>query len=315
MRMQSLAAVSLRHIHCFIEVARTGSTQEAARRLSVTQSAASRRLADLETVLGVDLFSRAHRRLVLTDAGTLFLRYAEAATLTLRRGVDAVTGQDAAAGPVVSVGALPTAAGTLVPAAAARLRAVAPHAVLRVETGAGRWLLGDLRAGQLDLIVGRMPEPERMQGLRFEHLYSDRLAFVVRAGHPLAGHDATAVADILAYPTIVPPEAAVIRPLVEAFLVSQGLGWPADRIESTSVAFSASHLVASDAVWIISRGVALPRVRQGDLAFLPVDTKATLGSIGITLRDDADFSPEVLLFVDALKAAAAASPDHRDGRS
>lgn len=303
--MRNIPPVSLRHIQCFIEIARCGSLQEAARRLSITQPAASRRLKDLETLLGVTLFTRAHRRLALTDAGVLFLRYAEAASVTLRQGVEAVTGQGVAVRPVVSLGALPSVAGTLVPAAAARLQTVAPHAVLRVETGASRWLLGDLRAGHLDVIVGRMPEPERMHGLRFAHLYSDRLAFVVRRGHPLAGAAGAALEEILTYPAIVPPDAAVIRPLVEGFLLSHGLGWPEDRTESTSVAFSTSHLMASDAVWIISRGVALPAVQRGELAFLPVDTTTTLGSIGITLREDAELSPEARLLVDALTAEAA----------
>ncbi|WP_119166131.1 pca operon transcription factor PcaQ [Algihabitans albus] len=301
--MKQLPAVSLRHIQCFTEVARCGSVQEAARRLSITQPAASRRLKDLETLLDVALFDRTHRSLALTDAGRVFLRYAEAASLTLRKGVDALTGQEGVSRPLVSLGALPTAAGTLVPAAAARLRTVAPHVLLRVETGASRWLLGDLRAGHLDLIVGRMPEPERMRGLTFTHLYSDRLGFVVRAEHPLAKTEDARLPDVLAYPVIVPPETAVIRRPVEAFLLSHGLAWPEDRIESTSVAFCASHLVASDAVWIISRGVALPRVQRGDLAFLPVDTAATLGSIGITTRDKAELSPEAGLLVDALKAA------------
>lgn len=305
--MKQHPAISLRHIHCFTEVARCGSVQEAAQRLSITQSAASRRLKDLETLLGVVLFERAHRRLTPTDAGLLFLRYAEAASLTLRKGVDALTGQEGVGRPLVSLGALPTAAGTLVPAAAARLRTLAPHVLVRVETGASRWLLGELRAGQLDLIVGRMPEPERMRGLSFAYLYSDRLAFVVRAGHPLTGSSNAPLAEVLAYPVIVPPEAAVIRRLVETFLLSQGLAWPEDRIESTSVAFCASYLAVSDAVWIISRGVALPRVRRGDLAFLPVDTSATLGSIGITMRDKAELSPEAGLLLDALKAEAAAS--------
>lgn len=296
---------SQRQLACFIEVARAGSIQEAARRLAITQPAASRRLRDLEAVLGVALFARAHRKLILTEAGAVFLRYAEAAGLTLRQGVEAVTGSAGAARPVVAIGALPTAAGTLVPAAAARLRAMAPHTLIRVETGASRLLLGELRAGRLDLIVGRMPEPERMRGLTFEHLYSDRLAFVARAGHPLAGQAAPGLDAVLAHPLILPPDTAVIRPLAEAFLLARGAGWPDAAVETTSVAVAASYLAESDAVWVISQGVARPRVTAGELTFLAVNTAATLGSIGITLRAEGDARPETRLAIDALKAAAA----------
>ena len=48
-------------------------------------------------------------------------------------------------------------------------------------------LLEQLRLGELDLVVGRLAAPEKMTGFFFEHLYSEQVLFVVRAGHPLLG--------------------------------------------------------------------------------------------------------------------------------
>lgn len=69
----------------FTACARTGATTRAAEELNLTQSAVSRSLATLEDRLGVRLFHRVRRRLVLSDAGRAFLREAEPLLADLRR--------------------------------------------------------------------------------------------------------------------------------------------------------------------------------------------------------------------------------------
>lgn len=67
----------IEEIETFIEIARAGSISGAARSLRIAKSAVSRRLADLEARLGVQLFARTTRRLSLTDSGARFLKRAE----------------------------------------------------------------------------------------------------------------------------------------------------------------------------------------------------------------------------------------------
>jgi len=295
-------AVTLRHIQCFVEVARCGTVTEAARRLNISQPAASRRLSELETLLDIKLFRRQNRKLMLNDEGRLFLRYAQTADVTLKQGLDALAGLEGAILPTVSVGALPTVAGTLIPKSVQEFRRSAPGVIVRVETGASKTLLKNLRSGDLDMVVGRMPVPDLMRGLHFEHLYLDRLGFVVQKQHPLLQLDTPTLNDIIAFPCIVPGKTAVIRPLVDTFFLSQALQLPRDRIESTSLAFCANYLAASEAVWIISKGVAEPLVEQGSHIFVEIDTATTIGSIGITTNFEAKLQPSALLFIDTLKS-------------
>lgn len=67
----------IEEIETFLQIARSGSISGAALVLKIAKSAASRRLAELEARLGVQLFHRTTRRLSLTDAGAAFLRRAE----------------------------------------------------------------------------------------------------------------------------------------------------------------------------------------------------------------------------------------------
>jgi DNA-binding transcriptional LysR family regulator len=56
----------------FVRVVETGSITGAALRMEIAKSAVSRRLADLESRLGVQLFRRSTRRLSLTESGRSF---------------------------------------------------------------------------------------------------------------------------------------------------------------------------------------------------------------------------------------------------
>ena len=68
---------TLAELQAFVQCARTGSATAAATALGLTQSAISRALGTLEARLGVALFHRVRKRLVLSDAGRAFLRDAE----------------------------------------------------------------------------------------------------------------------------------------------------------------------------------------------------------------------------------------------
>ena len=302
--------IKLRHLVCFLTVARRQTIAAAADELAMTQPAASKTVIELEEILGARLFERSRRGMTLTAVGRLFLRHAEAGLAALRQGVETVAEAGSAGEDLIRVGALPTVAARLMPAAVRRFRQGGSLAVVRIVTGSNTVLNADLRAGSLDLVVGRMAEADGMTGLSFEHLYSERVAFVVRPGHPLlaAGFEA---AQIRRYPLLMPTPGSIIRPTVDRFLTATGIGTAADRIETVSTSFGRAYVAASDAVWIISLGAVEGDVRDGLLALLPVDTRETYGPVGLTMRAEAVTAAPTALFIDALRAAAAGL--RRDG--
>lgn len=68
----------LQAVTTFIAVARAGSFAEAARRLRLSTTAASRHVAELEQALGITLLRRSTRSVTLTEAGARYLPRAEA---------------------------------------------------------------------------------------------------------------------------------------------------------------------------------------------------------------------------------------------
>jgi DNA-binding transcriptional LysR family regulator len=75
----------------YVGIARLGSISKAADDLGLSNAAASRYLNDLERRVGVRLIERTTRRLWLTEAGTTYLRYCEAAVSALEEGDAAIS--------------------------------------------------------------------------------------------------------------------------------------------------------------------------------------------------------------------------------
>jgi LysR family transcriptional activator of nhaA len=69
--------INFHHLHYFWAVAHDGNLTHAAHRLRIAPSALSSQIRQLEEQLGVPLFEREGRRLVLTEAGRLALEYAD----------------------------------------------------------------------------------------------------------------------------------------------------------------------------------------------------------------------------------------------
>src|SRR3954462_3320670 len=90
---KSNAMPSLDLLRGFEAAARHLSFTKAAEELFLTQSAVSRQIKELEDQLGVPLFHRRHRALVLTDAGQQFYASASQAIATMRAATERLRAQ------------------------------------------------------------------------------------------------------------------------------------------------------------------------------------------------------------------------------
>lgn len=294
--------IRLRHVQAFAEIVRQGSLKRAAEALFLTQPAISRTVAELEEILGVRLLTRSRRGVALTPQGEFFLGHALNALSALSAAVAGLSDHGEAAALTLRAGALPSVAARLMPEVVADLQHSAPHLQLTILDGAHGHLTALLRAGDLDVVIGRLGAPETMQGLSFTQLYLEDVAIVVRPGHPILDDpDPRRIAD---FPVIYPPEAAAIRPFVERLLIARGVPRLPRRIETVSGAFGMVHTPQSDAVWFISAGVVAREVAEGRLVRLPIDTVLTQGPVGLMTRASLPETNAGLLFRQAVMRVA-----------
>jgi LysR family pca operon transcriptional activator len=299
--MRLSAQLKLRHLEVFVEVARQTSVTQAAEALGMTQPAVTRALRELEAVCGKPLVERHGRGIRLSPYGEMFRHHAGRSLALARDGVAMLQGLEAGEGPQLRVGALPTVSATLVPDALAELEAGKGRNRFSVVTGDNQYLLDQLRRGELDLVVGRLPAPERMVGIDFEPLFHERVAVVVAAEHPLAMLAHLPEGALQSYPVLMPSQGSIIRPLVERMFLEQGLMMPQAPIETVSATFGRRFVLDHHAIWFISEGVVRADLTAGMMQELPLDTASTLGPVGLCIRSEHQLSATGARFCASLR--------------
>ncbi len=186
-------------LRVLVAVARHGSVTAAARALNYAQPSISHHIARLEAETGARLLQRAGRGVRLTDAGRLLAERAEeiigrldAAEAELAAHVGLREGR-------VRLAAFPSALGTIVPAAAARLEAETPGMDLMLTEAEPPEAIRMLRAGYVDVALvfqhyqqDTDPEPPSAaeEGTRGRLLLDEPVHLVTAAssGHAAAAH-------------------------------------------------------------------------------------------------------------------------------
>ena len=305
--------LKLRHLHCFLEVARLGKIVLAADVLAVSQPALSKSIRELETLLGVKLFKRNKRGMELSRYGEIFHRRVSSSISELRQGLDNIRRAKQEGEPFLSIGVLPTVAAQLMPEAVIRFKQSGRSTNLHLFAGPNTVLLERLRLAELDLVVCRMADPSVMHGLSFQHVYSEYISVVVRPQHPLlrtiaatapVNGQGVSLNGIEKYVVLIPTRESIIRPTVDRLLMTHGIDELPQTIETVSDAFGRNYVQQTDAVWIISNGVIAIDVAQRKLEEIPLDVKETLGPVGLTTRADKIMSTDLQLFMDSVKQVA-----------
>ncbi len=184
---------SLDLLRGFEASARLLSFTAAAAELFITQSAVSRQVQQLEEQLGVKLFERRTRALVLTDAGDRYYREVSSALAHLREATAAVRARTT---PIVRVTTTLTFASLwLVPRLAAFQKA---HSDISVHVVADN-TVRDLERNSLD--VALRYSPEEAAGAGAERLFGEQVAPVC-APALVKGHRIHSVEELLRWPLI-----------------------------------------------------------------------------------------------------------------
>lgn len=291
--------IKFRHIQCFVEICAEKSLKRAAQKLFLTQPAISKTLKELEEIVAATLLTRNRGGVALTRQGEVFLHFAEMSLASLQQGLSGIEQVGAQGKTRLAVGSLPSVAARLMPAVAVEFAALAPATQLQIMDGPHGFLMDRLRVGALDLVIGRLGQPETMMGVSFFQLYEEEIQFIVRAGHPLLA--APDLRRIGQWQVIYPPQGSAIRPAVERFLIALGVGEIPNRLETVSGAFGRVYTRRTDAIWIISAGVVANEIADGHLVPLPFDTSSTRGPVGLMRRPGGTPSPQDQVFQIAVR--------------
>ncbi|NWN81697.1 MAG: LysR family transcriptional regulator [Halomonas sp.] len=176
--------VSFRQLQVFATVARLGTVSAAALELSLSQSATSQALSELERHLGVVLFERHGRRLYLNGLGRHLMPRAEQLLDGVEAFVAAATEPEGELHGALDVAASATVGTYLLPGLVGGFSEAHPRADLRLRLRNTLEVMTDVLRLEADLglIEGECREPR----LASEPWREDRLVVVCAPSHPLA---------------------------------------------------------------------------------------------------------------------------------
>ncbi len=290
--------LEVRDLRLVLALARAGTTAKAAGLLHLTQPAVSRALLALEDKLGVRIFERTSRGLVLSAAGERL--HAGAAALLVELGeLEARVRAPEPAPTRLRVVCECYTAYHWLPSTLLALRGAMPrlHIDLAIEhTGRA---VAALEAGEID--VALLTTAAVPPGLVERPLFEDEIVFVVGEGHPLARRAGPITrADLEAHPLL-----SSQTPSGEAGWFERrvfGRARPSLRVECVPLTEAMLDLArAGLGVAVLSEWVAGPHLARGGLVRKRLDT----GPLGRPWR--MAWRPELGPAVERLHGALRAS--------
>jgi DNA-binding transcriptional LysR family regulator len=283
--------LTIRHLRTIIAVGETGSLVGAARNLNLTQPSVTKALKEVEQLLEVQLFERANRGVVATVFGQSLLRHAKLILVQLGHAANELTDLKDGTGGRVVVGTFLTASAHLLPSAIIDLHRQRPNLTIAIVEGTNELLIPALSLGEIDFVVGRLPEHRQAKGLTQELLLRDEACLVVRASHPLAARPEITIEDLSHYPWILPRQETVLRDQINRALYDIGLEPPSHVIESLSLLTNRRLLLDADYISVWPRQVTFDDYEGGNIVILPLRLPTTTADIGIITRSGARLSP------------------------
>jgi DNA-binding transcriptional LysR family regulator len=294
----------LRHVELIASLYEARSILKASRRLNLAQPTVTRALQDIEATLGAPLFERSNRGLTPTPYGEIFARHAKIVLSQLRHAAEELEDRRIGYSGKVSVGTLLAASASILPDAIVLLKRERPRVAISVIVGTYDLLVPALLVGDLDMVLGRLPEEGRSPSLVYEEFYAEPICLVVRRGHPLLRKRRLTLRELATHPWLLPaPETTLRRQLERAFR-DAGAPLPSNIIESVSILTNRVLLRKSDCIGIMPYHVALDDVRQKLLAMLPVKLKSMNSPVGAILRSPGELPPAATALLECLRIAA-----------
>jgi LysR family transcriptional regulator of gallate degradation len=298
--IEPLYLFQARRLQVFIKLCETHHMQTVASLLGLSQPAVSSTLKVLENGCGQSLFERTPRGLQPTRASHDILFAIRRALNELRHIDTDITALRGALHGVVHVGALPLGRTRILPEAIVRL--MAEHPGIQVITNESPFdlLATELRAGDVDFILGALRSSTYASDLVGESLLTEEMVVLARRDHPLCGNGN--LQNHLGNARWVLPRAgSPARTMLEECFAGFGIPAPSPVVESADMAIIRGLLLRSDMLAAVSAHQLEQEITSGELCILPLELKQTARAIGLTYRSGCLHSPVAQALMEMIR--------------
>jgi DNA-binding transcriptional LysR family regulator len=257
----------------FRAVVREGGITRAAEKLHRVQSNVTTRIRQLEENLGVELFIREGKRLIVTPAGLVLIDYADRLLALAEEARAAVS--DGTPRGSLRLGSMESTAAARMPALLARFHGSFPEVHLELRTGATRALLAEVIEGKLDCAL--VSGPVNDIRITSHAAFDEELMIVAPSGHP----PIRSATDVRTRTLLTFEPGCAYRQRLEAWLTASGV------LAERTVELSSYHAMIGCA----ASGMGIALVPRSLLAKLAIDDTVSIHA----LPTDVAHVPTVLI--------------------
>jgi DNA-binding transcriptional LysR family regulator len=218
-RIPHYKEMEIRQLKAFLAIAEAKTFTAGARRVNVTLAAISMQIRQLEDEVGLQLFTRTPRRVILTEAGEYLL---ERARKILREHDSALAEIAEIAGAEYGRLRIGAASGTFamnqLPQIMQLLKEKFPNAELSVSSGTSQRLVDKIMHGEIDSAFISLPVDNT--NITTESLFSDEIVAIGHPKHPLAKEKYISAATLAGERLILGEQGGNTRRMIDEFFVA-----------------------------------------------------------------------------------------------
>ncbi len=281
--------MEIKQLKAFVAIAEEKTFTAGAKRVNVTQAAVSMQIRQLEDEVGLPLFTRTPRRVILTEAGELLLdrarrilREHDAAKAELAEVAGAEYGRlrIGSASAMFATSQLPTIL--------ERLKKKFPNAEISVSSGTSKHLVDKILHGEMDIAFVSLPI--ETQNVQTELLYGDEVVAIAHPAHPNAEAKYISAAALAGENLILGEEGGNTRRMIDDFFAAANL--KPNIVMELSRQEAINKMVENNmGVGIASAKSALPEVKKGKIVSWWIEGAEIKWNLGLARLRGGYFSP------------------------
>ncbi len=271
-------------LRVFQAAATFGGFTRAAEQLHISQSTVSQHIKQLEIELGCPLFLRVGKRVLVSEAGTVLLQYADRIFQDLTNAEMAVREISTMKRGTVRLGVGATTLTYRLPRILGQYNRRFPEIELVVVTGTTEFLLEAVKGHQVDLAIVMSPREEA--GMRIAPLGTEELVIVLPHHHPLARKSVLLPADLRKLRFILYEKKTKMQNLIDGYFQSLGFA-PLTAMEVESIEAMKSLVRAGLGASVLPLCAVGDRVLAARLRVLRVKGAPLFRHLGLAALDTA----------------------------
>jgi DNA-binding transcriptional LysR family regulator len=208
--------MEIRQLKAFVAIAETKTFTAGARQINITQAAISMQIQQLEKEIGLQLFTRTSRRVIITEAGEYLLRRARKILRehdTALAEIAEVAGAEHGRLRVGSASAMFATA--QLPKILEHLKAKFRHGQITVSSGTSQVLVEKIMHNEIDVAFISLPADNA--NIMTETLFSDEMIAIAHPSHPLARKKTISAAVLAKEDLILGEQGGNARRMIDEF--------------------------------------------------------------------------------------------------